>query len=220
MVLDDYSIIFNPISKKHQIHALLCSKSNRIITISNWSKTIQCLNSTANTHVWYNLNIKKIPKIINLNLPFECVYDLVIGTFNKIVIDEDDILPYLLLSEKSSVFDFMHKRISIMRLRHSSFLPNQQEIYKQKYKDALNIMEGKTSREQCYVKKYAVLMNIDETTAAKQIIDKHNLNNSFMEFTEDLRMRYTKSIIETENLFSLNLLYDNMHKELAVYGRF
>jgi hypothetical protein len=219
MVLDEYSIIFNIIYRKKALHSLICVKTNRLICFSNWKQTIGSLQEN-NTHAWYNMNLsQKIPKEINLNLSFDYVYDSISQNFVKKEIEDSELMPYLIISEKSSAFDFLNRNICKMRYGSISQLPHQTEIYKKKYNEAVAFIDSDFSVSR-YLKSYSDIKGIDMRQAAKLIIEKHELYNAVLENSEHIRLKYTELIRNSNSLEELNLVYDNMNKEINVYGKF
>jgi hypothetical protein len=221
MVLDDYNIIFNLIQRKHQLHLLICIKTNRVLAASNWSQTIRSLEPLPNTHAWYStLPILQFPKAMNLNLPFDHVYDVVSQKLYKKELEEHEIMHYLLISEKSSVLDFLHKKITALRVNLLPSLAYQNIIDDAKYKEAVDYISGKSHSEHPYLESYAKIMSLTKQEAANTIIAKQNISNSSLVQTEEVRLEYTKRVLEAEDLISLNATLDNLNKQLSVYGAF
>ena len=226
-ILDSYRIILNVISlSAKNTHAVLCVRTGRILSFTNWMQTAKQLESEPNVKVWYYINKAKIiPRGINLNLPFEYAFDAISGAIIKKPITEQEAQQFIVMSEKSAVLDILHRIINSERDHIRSNLSLQDNIYMSKYEEATRVIYNNemgldVPDEIPYIRMHCDLTGEDVIMVAHKIVDKHNFVESRMYHTEMVRMKYTKAIRECDDLASVNLLLDELNRETSIYGRF
>jgi hypothetical protein len=223
-VLDSYRLIFNVISlSAKNTHAVLAADTGRLICFTNWMQTAKAMETEPNTRVWYFINTAKvIPKSINLNLPFEYVFDAITGAFLKKQLDEDLVARYLVLSEKSAVYDNIHRTINQEREHINASLVGQAYIYQCKVEEAKDILSGNSvdSQSHPYLYDYCQLEGISSEDAARLVLDKNMFVQARLLETESIRMKYMRAVRMCGELLELNQLLDEFNREACIYGRF
>lgn len=223
-ILDSYRIILNVIDlKAKNTHAVMCAETGRVLCFTNWMQTAKQMESELNVKVWYYISKAKIiPRGINLNLPFRYVFDLVTGSLVKAPTSEEDISRFIIYSEKSAVYDIIHRTINQERDHIRANLSLQELIYKKKHEEALRVLDstGDVPDDIPYLQMHCSLTGDDMHKAAAKIVDKHNFVESRIMETEMLRMKYTHKLRSCSDLVSINLLLDEFNRESSIYGRF
>jgi hypothetical protein len=223
-VLDSYRLIFNVISlSAKNTHAVLAADTGRLICFTNWMQTAKAMETVPNTRVWYFMNAAKvIPKSINLNLPFEYVFDTLTGVFLKKPLEEELLSKHLLLSEKSAVYDIIHRNINQERQHIRANLSGQELIYQRKVEESKDILSGSQMNLQNhpYMCAYCEIEGIEPTMAAQRVLDKNMFSQARLVETETLRMKYTRSVRTCSDLLQLNAILDEFNRESSIYGRF
>ena len=219
----DYRILFNVVSlsSKHT-HAVLEVETGRLICLTNWLETAKAMESEDNTRVWYFINnTNKLPKAVNVNLPFEYVFDNITSSFyKKDIIEEQQVQKYLTLSEKSAVYDILHRILNRERTHIRPALALQETVYKLKLEEACAIISGETydANTYPYIREYSCLTNISPMQAAQRIINKDKLQKSRLVETESIRMKYISLLKSCKDLSKINDLHDEMVRETSIYG--
>jgi hypothetical protein len=218
----EYRILFNVVSlnSKHT-HAVFEVGTGRLLCLTNWLETAKAMESEDNTRVWYFINnSKKLPKIINVNLPFEYVFDNITSSFYKKDIPEEETQKYLTLSEKSAVYDILHRILNRERKHIQPALAMQEIVYAMKLKEAYELISGETYHPDAhpYVRDYSSLKNISPFEAAQRIINKDKLQKSRLVETESIRMKYISLLKSCTDLIQVNELHDEMVRETSIYG--
>lgn len=164
----------------------------------------------------YGVTNQEYAELKNKNYNYKIKFNNIRSTYLEYVNNKDS-----RLQEMSNVYS---KRIELLqsvrgRYEHASnkykpLFPHQYEIYEQKYKEALDIINNENSiyRIDGYVKDYAAekLMEID--IAASLIIAKYNNWHAYLRKIERLRLRHFALIkhAKTDNDFtSISSIIDN-----------
>jgi hypothetical protein len=218
-----YRLIFNVISLTSKYtHAVLQADTGRIICLTNWLETAKAMESEENTRVWYFINnSRKIPRAINVNIPCEYVFDNITSSFYKKSISDEEIAKCLILSEKSAVFDIIHRTINKERVHIRPALAMQEPIYQLKLEEAKDLLSGNTfdpSRHP-YTHNYALLKSITPIVAAQRIINKNNFAKARLFETEVLRMKYVTMLKSCKDLLQINEICNEFSRETNIYGR-
>lgn len=222
-LLDNYRVIFNLISlKAKNLHAVLCKETGRIVCFTNWMQTAKAMESHPSLRVWYFINhAKLIPSNVNLNTPYEIVFDAITGAFFVKEIDQELVNKFIVLSEKSAAFDIIHRTLNQERDHIRSNLTLQEEIYKLKYDEAVDVIDsGFKSAKHIYIYSEAKQKDIEPLLLAHKIVDKRKFVESRILHTEQMRVKYTLLLKQCGDLLKINEILDEFNRESSIYGRF
>jgi hypothetical protein len=222
-LLDDYRVIFNLISlKAKNLHAVLCKETGRIVCFTNWFQTAKEIECDPSLRAWYFINhTKLIPSNVNLNTPYEVVFDNITGAFFVKEITQEEVNRFIVISEKAAVLDTIHRTISEEHDYIRSDLSLQEHVYQKKYEEALEVISGGFDREKhIYICFESNEKNINPVKLARAIIDKRNFAESKLFHMEQLRVKYTNMLKQCNNLLKVNEILDEFNRESSIYGRF
>lgn len=222
-LLDNYRVIFNLISlKAKNLHAVMCKETGRIVCFTNWMQTAKAMESHPSLRVWYFINhAKLIPSNVNLNTPYEVVFDAITGAFFVKEITQELVNKFIVFSEKSAVFDIVHRTLNQERDHIRSNLALQEYVYNKKYDEALEVVDvGFDPSNHIYISSEAKEKNIQPLLLANKIIDKRKFAESRILHTEQMRVKYTLLLKECDDLLKINEILDEFNRESSIYGRF
>ena len=218
-----YRLIFNVIALNSKFtHAVLEADTGRLLSLTNWLETAKAMESEENTRVWYFINnSRKIPRAINVNIPCQYVFDNITSSFYKKTTSDEDIGRCLIMSEKSAVYDIIHRTINKERVHIRPALAMQESIYQSKVEEAKEILSGVVFNpsKHPYIHNYSSLKQITPVVAAQRIITKNNFAKARLFETEVLRMKYVTMLKKCKDLYKINEIYNEFSREANIYGR-
>lgn len=227
-ILDSYRIIHNVISlKAKNTHAVFCQETGRCLSFTNLDHTIKQMECEQNVRVWHYFNkTNMFPMGINLNLPFEFVFDPIGGNLIKKPLTENEVRKYLVLSEKSAAYDVIGRAITRERNHIRGNIPLQGIVHSKKYDEAVSIQQAlscghdlPSSERIPYIMAEADLTGEDLSQIANKIIQKRKFQESRIFNTEVLRMKYVKQLRTCSDVVEINYILDEFKREANIYGR-
>ena len=189
--------IFNIVSRKRKLHAVVCDITGRILCMSNYTNTVNRISKFPNTHVWYDIK-HAAPKKMNLNKPFNWAYNGISHIFEEKMIEtnSEEYDKYYLLSEKSAAIDVLNMSVNAQ----------------------ISIIE----RNLIDIDEYndAKLCDLREDKYAANLVNDYTLTRTRVKELTAFRIRYSDIFLNTNNIETLNYMFDECNREMHVYGNF
>jgi hypothetical protein len=208
-------------------HALYNFESGRILAISKHATSINLLTEqSVNSRPWYFVNKTKsiinkdiliLPDNFDNNSPWNYKLNSNLGIFQKdtSITPTEDIV---LINLKSKLLDRLVLRITHLRRPFDSSFSLQDEIYAVKLQQAREflLLEDKVNfneDEFIFIKDFASLSNTDMNVASREIIAQANYRNKQLSFTETLRIKYVKAIVNSKSIIEINAVEKELRKD-------
>jgi hypothetical protein len=179
------------------MHAVICEITGRFLCISNYVNTVNQLSKIPNTHVWYNLK-HVVPKYINLNKPFNYVYDGISNSFKVRMVEQhsEEYDKYYMFGERAAAIDVLN-----ITVNSQISLIERNLIDLDQYNEA----------SQC---------DLTEDKDACYIVNSYKLTRARVKQLTEFRIRYSDIFLNVDNLQNLNNMFDECNREMHVYGNF
>jgi hypothetical protein len=212
-----------------QFHAVYDVAGHNIVCFTRWLSTANALaDSLINGMARYTVNYagSTLPPEANQNKPWAIEWQSNLNSWvynsNESDINDADLYRYHLIAEKGAVLDRINNRIQAYRRSVTSSLFLQAEIYDMKFREAvtiLNLSEISDPSAYPFVFDYADVAGVDLRTAAAEIVLKNKLYKTCLATTEKLRLRYSKQILDCEDILTLESILSQFYLEGDIYGR-
>ena len=210
-----------------RIHSIIDYETNRFLVLSKWASTIIALRSTLNSCPKFNIKIPTAPNFDAANCWMytsnNWMSTIVPSQFPVLTnLTVDKVYKFLLLQRKTNSLDAINDFISIERMSINKDLPYQSFIYQEKYSEAKQIIDNNISTDldmnYPFVSSYAKLRDISLIDAAKDIVFQYkNIIYRNCE-SEEIRIKYSRLIIEETDLDKFPIIMDEFNKESQVYA--
>jgi len=129
-----------------------------------------------------------------------------------------ELYSYILMNEKVSLLDAIHSQLEHNRKKIFEKLKGQNIIYLSKYLEAKEIIENNINEDKTlkypYVTGYANIKQISLKESAKQVILQHEIENSYLAETENLRILFTNKIRKEEDIKNLKYIFNQFNSHL------
>lgn len=209
-------------------HLLYDTETSRILAIAKSLPAINLLaENTFSSEPWYFVNKKTnrlgnsfFPPTWKFEKPWEWKLDRLSTMFDFVPIEQnyDLLFKFVLVSTKAYILDKIHSKINIMRRPFlNEYLNGQQLIYEEKYKEAQSILGNEDTIESNYpfISDYARLTQIDIRIAAEEVVQQYKFQRANLQRSEFIRIKYSKAVINSNELFELKALMVNFDQETS-----
>jgi len=211
-------------------HVLYNFESGRILAIAKYATSINLLTEqSVNSRPWYFVNKTKstinketlvLPDNFDKDSPWNYKLNSNLGIFQKdtSITPTEDII---LINLKSILLDSLALRINNLRRPFDSNFSLQDEIYAVKLQQAREflLLEDKVNfneDEFIFIKDSASLSNTDMNVASREIIAQATYRNKRLSFTETLRIKYVKAIVNSKSVVEINAVKKELREDVQL----
>jgi hypothetical protein len=140
---------------------------------------------------------------------------------------DNELYYYALISEKIAALDYIILTIANYRRRFFANTIFQNEIYEFKFQEAIEILKLNLNEitddiefQYPYVCGYAKIEGLDLQTAAKEIKLRYEFVYTKSAVIENLRLKYTKKLIECQDITLIPVIMEEFSCQGSLYGKF
>jgi len=212
---------------KFDYHAVFDISTYRIVSVSRNISSVKKINdSILNTGLFLFLNNYSLPADFNNLAPYCSQVNDPYGqssiSSSTTVLNDDDLEYYALITEKGFALEYLLNTIANHRRRQYSSTILQYEVYAMKHQEAQRVLStGATELDELnypFVTDYAQLENLSLVESAKEISFQHNLFYTKMSTIESMRLRYSKQIIECDNITQIPAIVADFLNRSRLYA--
>ena len=218
---------------KREWHILYNFEYKRPIAVSTMYATINNLaHYHINSYPWYSMNRLRngFGKLrwtadFNVRTSWEWRYDLTKEVFelHPDGHDLDEWFYMVLTREKAAALDIINSRVAFMRKPFVKDITGQDFVYQIKKQEAEEILATPDDELQpekfLFLSEYSNFTGVDLKFAAREVILQHDFYFSRLADTENLRIKYSRSINTAKDLAELRAIIADFNQDTTAYAR-
>jgi len=210
-IYDQVNLRILGISANTQVLNKICDTN---LTVDLYMHTTQCslVNGFDNTRPYYYcVDPLEDTKITRTNDP----------------LSDSELIRYALINEKVSALDYITGTVNNYRKRLHANTIYQTDIYEFKLREAKEILQSninevsdETEFQYPFVCGWAKIENLSLQTAAKEIKLRHEFVYTKLASIENLRLKFSKKVVEAEDITTIPLIVEEFICQGSLYGSF